>query len=49
MGVVGQRLDRDALPRERDLVPTAQEAGWAPGPVWPGEEYLALIGIQGRN
>jgi hypothetical protein len=24
--------------QEGDLVPTAQEAGWAPGPVWTGEE-----------
>jgi hypothetical protein len=30
--------------RERDPVPMAQEAGWAPGPVWTGVEYLALTG-----
>jgi len=28
---------------ERDLVPTVQEAGWAPGPVWTGVENLADI------
>jgi len=31
--------------RERDPVPMVQEAGWAPGPVWTGVEYLALTGI----
>jgi hypothetical protein len=25
----------------KDLAPTAQEAGWAPGPVWMGAENLA--------
>jgi hypothetical protein len=27
-----------------DPVPTLQEAGWAPGPVWTGAENLALTG-----
>jgi len=27
-------------PQERDLVPTVQEAGWAPGPFWMGAENL---------
>ena len=27
-------------PRERDPVPIAWEAGWAPGPVWTGAENL---------
>jgi hypothetical protein len=31
--------------RERDTVPIVQKDGWAPGPVWTGEENLALIGI----
>ena len=25
----------------KDPVPIVQEAGWAPGPVWTGAEYLA--------
>ena len=25
----------------KDPAPTAQEAGWAPGPVWTGAENLA--------
>jgi hypothetical protein len=27
-------------------VPIAQEAGWTPGPVWTGAEYLAPTGIR---
>ena len=27
-------------------VPIVQEAGWAPGPVWTGEENLAPTGIR---
>jgi hypothetical protein len=30
----------------KDPVPTVQEAGWAPGPVWTGAENLALTGIR---
>jgi len=26
-------------PQEKDSVPTVQKAGWAPGPVWAGEEF----------
>jgi hypothetical protein len=33
-------------PRESDPVPIAQEAGWAPGPVWTGAENLAPTGIR---
>ena len=33
-------------PGERDPVPTVQEAGWAPGPVWFGAENLASTGIR---
>ena len=32
--------------RERDSVHIVQEAGWAPGPVWTGAEYLAPTGIR---
>jgi len=28
-----------------DPVPTVQEAGWAPGPVWMGAENLAPLGF----
>ena len=30
----------------KDPVPIVQEAGWAPGPVWTGAEYLASTGIR---
>jgi hypothetical protein len=30
----------------KDPVPTVKEAGWAPGPVWTGEENLAPTGIR---
>ena len=30
----------------KDSVPIVQEAGWAPGPVWTGTEYLAPTGIR---
>jgi hypothetical protein len=33
-------------PRERDLTPTVQEAGWASGPVRRGAEYLSPIGFR---
>ena len=46
MGVGGQRHAPTALPRKRDPVPTVQEAGWAPGPVWTGTENLAPTGIR---
>ena len=29
----------------KDPVSIVQEAGWAPGPVWTGEENLASTGI----
>ena len=32
--------------QERDLVPIAWVAGWAPGPVWPGEKNLTSTGIR---
>jgi hypothetical protein len=34
------------LPPRKDPVPIAQEAGWAPGPVWTSAENLALTGIR---
>jgi hypothetical protein len=30
----------------KDSVPTAQEAGWAPGPVWTGVENLTSTRIR---
>ena len=30
----------------KDPVSTVQEAGWAPGPVWTGTEYLTPTGIR---
>jgi hypothetical protein len=30
----------------KDPVPTVQEAGWAPGPVWTGAENLAPTEIR---
>jgi hypothetical protein len=39
-GVRGQRHASAALYPEKDPVPIVQEAGWAPGPVWTGAEYL---------
>jgi hypothetical protein len=30
----------------KDPVPTVQEAGWAPGPVWTGAENLAPTGFR---
>jgi hypothetical protein len=46
MGVGGKRHAPTALPREREPVPTVQEAGWDPGPVRTGAEYLAPTGIR---
>jgi hypothetical protein len=37
---------RSLYPRERDLVPIVQEAGWAPGLVWTGSENTTPIGIR---
>jgi len=33
----------------KNSVPIVQEAGWAPGPVWTGAEYLAPTGIRSRT
>ena len=46
MGVGGQRHAPAALPPGKDPVPTVQEVGWAPGPVWSGAENLAPSGIR---
>ena len=44
MGVAGQRHSSTALP-PGDPLPSVQEAGWVPGPVWTGAENLAPSGI----
>ena len=41
------RLGRLIL--EKDPVPSVQEAGWAPRPVWTGAENLAPTGIRSRT
>ena len=46
MGWLVNATARPLYPRERDSVPTVYEAGWAPGSVWTGEEYLAHTGIR---
>ena len=42
MRVGGQRHAPAVLP----ILPTVQEAGWAPGPVWTDAENLAPTGIR---
>jgi len=46
MGVGGQPHAPAASTPVKDLVLIVREAGWAPGPVWTGAEYLAPTGIQ---
>ena len=46
MGWMVNATLRPLYPRERDPVPTAQEAGWAPESVWTGAENLAFTGIR---
>jgi len=46
MGVSGQRHASAALPPGKTRYPLLQEAGWAPGQVWTGEENLAPTGFR---
>ena len=46
MGWVVNATPRPLYPREDDPVPIVYEAGWTPGPVWTGAEYLAPAGIR---
>jgi len=46
MGAGGQRHALAAFAPGKDPVPIVQEAGWAPGPVWIGAEYLAPTRIR---
>jgi hypothetical protein len=41
MGWVVNATRRPLYPRERDPVPTVQEAGWATGPVWTGRKIFS--------
>ena len=41
MGVGGQRHAPAAFTPGKDPVPTVQEAGWTPGPIWTGAKNLA--------
>ena len=45
-GWVVNATPQPLYPQERDTVPSVQEAGWAPGPVWRGKENLAPTGIR---
>ena len=46
MRVGGQRHVPAAFTRGKDPVPTVQEAGWAPGPVWISAENFAPTNIR---
>ena len=46
MGVGGQRHAPTALPPRKDPVRIVREAGWVPGPVWTGSDYLAPTDIR---
>jgi hypothetical protein len=48
-GVGGQRHAPNALPPGRDLVPFAQDAGWAPGLVRTDAENLAPSGFDHQS
>jgi hypothetical protein len=39
-------MPRSLFTPGKDPVPTVQEAGWAPGPVWTGVENLAPTGTR---
>jgi hypothetical protein len=47
--VCGQHHAPAAFTPGKDPVPTVQEAGWAPEPVWIGAENLAPPGFDPRN
>jgi hypothetical protein len=47
--VRGQRHAPAALYPGKDPVPIAQEADWAPGPVWTGAENLTPPGFNPRT
>ena len=46
MGVGGSAPRPGRFTPGKDPVPIAQEAGWAPGPVWTGAENPAPTGVR---
>jgi hypothetical protein len=48
-GMRGQRHSPATLHPGKDPVPTVQEAGWDPGPVWTGAKNLAATGIGSQD
>ena len=46
MGVGDQRHATTTLPQEREPVPIAQEADWAPRPIWTDAENLAFTKVR---
>jgi hypothetical protein len=46
MGMDVQRHIPAALLKKKDGLPIVWNAGWAPGPIWKGEENLAPKEIQ---
>jgi hypothetical protein len=40
---------RSLYSSERDPVHNLHEAGWTPGPIWTGAEYLAPTGIRSAD
>jgi hypothetical protein len=48
MGWVLNATPRPLYPRERDPVPTVQEAGWTSVPVWTGAEKSRELGSDPR-
>ena len=49
MEVGGQCHDPAVFTPGKDPVPIVQKAGWAPGPVWTGAEYLAPTGFRSTD
>ena len=47
--MVDEATLRPLYPKERDLVPIAQEPGWGLGMVWTGKENPFLNGIRTPN
>jgi hypothetical protein len=47
-GVV-KAMPQPLYPWKKDLVPTVQEAGWAPGQIWLGAENLALTMVRSSD
>jgi len=43
---MGNATFRPLYPQKREAIPIAQEAGWAPGPLWTCRENLAPTGFR---